>query len=131
MAKVRGRRASPLAAILWADAALELVGAAALLLWRDELRAWLGLGAATLPLAALFVVGAPAVALLIVTGSRRELVRALALGNLGAGLAGWAFFLVTWSSLEAEGRWIGPAASDTFLVLGVLELLALRRAPAA
>ena len=55
---------------------------------------------------------------------------ALAAGNIFAGIAGWLVFAAFKDELDPGGRWLLTAAADTFIVIGLLEILALRRTPA-
>lgn len=56
----------------------------------------------------------------------RELVLGLAGSNISAGLAGWIALALAWGSIDPGGRWILAAAADTFVLVGILELLVFR-----
>lgn len=68
--------------------------------------------------------------LAIVNLESRELVWALAFGNIAAGLAGWLVFTGWAGDFDTGGRWILSAAANSFILVGLLEALALRRTPA-
>ena len=117
--------------VVWADAALELVIAVVLtgVAWR--VHAWLDVGRPVALIAAVvFAIAAVAVAWLAWSPKTKpELVRYPAFGNIAGGAAVWAVALSHWDSFQPEGRWLVSAAADAFILIGVLELLALWRQP--
>lgn len=58
-------------------------------------------------------------------------VRALALANIAGGFAGWLVLVATWPRFEGEGRWLLGFVADSTILLGVAELLLLRRRDSA
>ena len=124
---------SPVRLALGLDAGCELAGALVLSLASGRVAdlfnvdsAYVWLAAAVFLLAA---IGVASVALIDIES--RELVWALAAGNIFAGIAGWLVFAAFRDELDPGGRWLLTAAADTFIVIGLLEFLALRRTPPA
>lgn len=115
--------------VLWADVAFQAVVGAVLLATATFADRWFDLSTATIYLlAAVFFIAAVA----IVPLARAEqpsarAVTSLAWANIAGGAAGWLVLLLRWDHFEAEGRWLLMFAADAFLVLGVAELIALRR----
>src|SRR5882672_3885693 len=114
----RPRRLS-LRAVLAADAALEFVVAAALLVPGSPVGGWLTLNTmASVVVGVVFLVAGVAIALF----SRDEqpkvrLVRGLAAGNAVGGLLGWVVLIAAWSHFEPQGRAVLGIASDLVLAL--------------
>lgn len=123
------RRYIPIRPLLIADAAFELVCAIVLALAAERVAGWLDVApAVTYVAAAVFAVATLGVG--FIARARRpepRLTRGLAIANVAGGLLGWALMTVFWGSFEPAGRALLGSASDVFLALGVLELLALRR----
>lgn len=115
--------------VLWADAGLELLVAAVLIGFPGPAEDWLHLHpAVSLSLAGIFL--AAGIALAAAAQSRRTIgafVRFLAWANIAGGTAVWLLLLDAWGYFPAEGRWMLAAAGDSFIVIGILELIALRR----
>lgn len=115
--------------VLWADASLELLMAVALAGFAWPMHAWLVVSEiATRGLAIGFA--GVAVALAVAAISRRTsfgFVRVLAWANIAGGVGLWLLLFGAWGHFPAEGRWILAAAGDSFIAIGVLELVALRR----
>jgi hypothetical protein len=115
--------------LLWADAALELVIAVALVGILGDPAEWLDVSPAAVWVAAgVFLVAAAAVAGLAAWRSTtRGLVQQLAVANVLGGMAVWAVALAFWGRFEVEGRTLVALAADGFILVGILEWLALRR----
>lgn len=115
--------------VLWADAAVELVVAVALVGLTTSIDTWFGIEA---PIAraggAIFVAAAAALAIMaIAERTPATLVRIVAWTNIAGGAIAWLALLGSWSSVSPEGRWLAAAVADAFILLGVLELVVLRR----
>ena len=118
----------PLTTLLAADAAIEIACGLALLAWRERFQAWFGINEiAVYSTAAVFLAAAIVPIAFIVSHASRPNVSALAWANVVGGAAGWLLFPFVWSYFEPEGRWIFAAVCDTFIALGVAQLIALRR----
>ena len=126
-AQASSRRPS-LRTALVLDAAFEFVAGAALLVFATTLGGWLHIGTLASAVAGVvfLVAGAFIASLLRTSRANSSVVRALALANTVGGCAGWIVAIAAWSSLDPAGRGVLGTASDLFLVIGVLELLALR-----
>jgi hypothetical protein len=115
--------------VLLADAAVELTVAVSLLVWHGEVARWLAIPElVVVGLGIAFLVAGPlvtAVALPRFIASARP----LAWANIAGGALGWLTLLTFWQPLPPEGRWLLAAASDAFIALGLLELVALRPLP--
>lgn len=124
-----GGQAPLLNRVLWADVSVEAAIGAVLLATATFADRWFDLASATIyVLAAVFFMAA----VTIVPLARAEqpsarAVTSLAWANIAGGAAGWLVLLLRWDHFEAEGRWLLMFAADAFLVLGVAELIALRR----
>jgi hypothetical protein len=122
----RARRLS-LRAVLAADAALEFIVAAALLVPGSPVGRWLTLNTiGGVVVGVVFLVAGAAVAFF----SRDErpnvqIVRGLAAGNAVGGLLGWAVLIAAWSRFEPQGRAVLGIASDLVLALAAFEWLRL------
>jgi hypothetical protein len=119
----------PVRLVLAADVLFELAVGATLLLLRDDAARWFGIPqAAVVAIGAIFLVTAvPIAALALQRTPDRNLVRGLASANVAGGIAGWIVFALAFGHLEPAGRWLLAAASDTAILIGAGELLALRR----
>jgi hypothetical protein len=118
-----------LRAILLADAAVELACGAALLAFAAQFEAWFGLPSVVVyGLAAVFLLAAAYPAWLAMGKTSPAPISTLAWANVAGGTVGWLAFPFLWGYFEPEGRWVFAAVCDTFIALGVAELLALRRA---
>jgi hypothetical protein len=124
------RRHLSLRALLIVDAAFELICAAVLAGAAGAASRWLGIETlVTYNLAFVFAIAAVGVGYIARVHQRAAtLVRALAIANLAGGVVGWMIMTVLWGSFDPPGRALLGSASDLFLALGVLELIALRRA---
>jgi hypothetical protein len=113
----------------WLDAALELVIAAALLAAFSPIAGWFDIAAGwVMGIGLVFAAAALAIGLLARSPNTSDsTVRALIMGNVAGGTAGWAILLFAWTSIDIEGRWLLGAASDSFILIAVLEMVALRR----
>ncbi len=120
----RSRRLS-LRALLAADAALEFLVAAALLVPGSPVGGWLMLNTtASVGVGVVFLVAGAAIAFF----SRDErpnvqIVRGLAVGNAVGGLLGWVVLIAAWSHVEPQGRAVLGIASDLVLALAAFEWL--------
>ncbi len=122
-------RLPSLRTLLVTDALFELVVGAALLAPGSPAGRWIGSPGLAAVLGAIFLAAAAGIALL----ARRPLpnpaaVRALAVANVAGGVVLWALLVVAWASLPPVARAASGAVADGCLLLGVLELLSLRRA---
>lgn len=122
---------SPVRLSLVLDAAVELVVASILVLANGSVADLLNLDSAIIWLAAAaFVLAAVGIAAIALADlESRELVWSLAAGNIFAGITGWLAFALFRGELDPGGRWLLTAAADMFIVVGLLEILALRRTP--
>ena len=55
----------------------------------------------------------------------RSSVQYLAFGNIAGGLAVWAMAIVEWDRFTPAGQWFVGATADAFVLLGLLEFVAL------
>lgn len=115
--------------VLWADAVLELILGFILLGLAGDPAGWLGTGTTVTFVAALvFVAAAVGVGVLAwLPSTSPETVRYLAFANIAGGVAVWGMTLLRWNDLTVEGRTLTGAAADAFILVGVLELVALAR----
>jgi len=123
-------RPSPiLRPILWVDAAVELVVGVFLLGLVGSPHEWLDVSrSASVVASIVFLVAALAVGFLALrVESSLAYVRYLAYANIVGGVVVWLALLIRWGEFDSEGRWLASAVADMFILLGVLELLALRR----
>lgn len=120
---------SPIRMSLLIDAAGELAGAVILAVAGAQLADAFSLDRAYIWLASgIFLAATVGIAgLVAVRVESRELVLGLAGSNIAAGLAGWIALILMWSAIDPGGRWVLAAAADSFILVGILELLALRR----
>ncbi len=127
MPTAHGHRARPLRAALATDAIFEFVCAALLIGAAGKLGDWLAIGTtATTVLGLVFAAAGLAICALLRV-DHGQLVRGLALANIIGGCIGWVVLLAAWSLFEPAGRAVLGSASDGFILVGALELLALRR----
>ena len=126
---VRPRMTPLVRKLLWADAAVEAAIALVLLGIVGRPHWWLNVEREVTVLgAAVFAVAAIAIA--VAAWHRRtsaQFVEYLAFANIAGGVAVWIAAIARWSDFEPEGRWLIAAGADAFLLLGVLELVALRK----
>lgn len=123
------RRYTSIRPLLIADAAFELACALVLALAAGRVGGWLDVATAIV-YAAAAVFAAAALGVGLIARARRpepRLTRWLGIANVAGGLLGWALMTLFWSSFQPAGRALLGSASDVFLALGLLELLALRR----
>ena len=114
--------------LLLVDALFEFAVAAALLGFAGTLGDWLGVGTPICVVGGV-IFAAAGVALAAMWRSYDPdpaAVQALAFANIAGGVAGWLAFAIAWSFFEPGGRAVLGTASDVFIALGVVELLALR-----
>jgi hypothetical protein len=115
--------------VLFTDAAVEVAIGAALLAWRGQIAGWLATpDRALVALGVVFLAAGPLVAAIALPRFVAS-ARPLAWANIAGGTLGWLTLLTVWQPLAPEGRWLLAAASDAFIAVGVLELVALRRMP--
>ncbi|MBI2766563.1 MAG: hypothetical protein HYX53_11725 [Chloroflexi bacterium] len=115
--------------ILAADAVFEFGAAAAMAVFAGQFARWLATAPAVFyVLAAAFAVAGGAITWL---ASRSvlpaEVLRLLARANILGGVVGWGLLIAIWRSFDPEGRWILGAAADSFIAIGLAEMLALRK----
>lgn len=123
-------RLGPVHLALLVDAAFELGVALALVFAGKRLADLLNLDSGWVWLfAAVFALAAATIAVIVVTGYSRELVWSLAAANIAGGLVLWLMFLFVRGQLDPGGRWMLAAVADSFLLVGLLEVLALWRTP--
>ena len=115
--------------LLWADAALELAIAVALVGVLGDPAEWLDVSPAAVWIAAgVFFAAAVAVAGLALWRSTTSgVVKQLALANVIGGVAVWVVALAFWGRFEVEGRTLVALAADGFILVGILEWMALRQ----
>jgi hypothetical protein len=121
------RNREPLTTILWADAGLEFLVALVCFALAGPASNWLGIPEAALYVAGVvFVVAGIAI---IPLARKPSVVGVTALGwaNIIGGAALWVVLALAWGSVAAEGRWVLAAVADSFIVVGVAELFALRK----
>ena len=112
------------------DAAFEFAAGVALLVFSTTIGGWLGIGTiASVGVGVVFLMAGAFIASML----RRQqpdlrMVRALAIANTIGGCAGWIFTIAAWTSLDPAGRAVLGTVSDAFLMIGVLELAAIRHA---
>ena len=125
-----GKTAPRLKTTLALDAAFEFAVAALLLLFREPFGDWLSIGSmACVVIGVVFAIaGVALVALYRQPHPDRDVIRTLAFANIAGGLAGWALVLAMWPHIDVWGRTSLGAASDIVILIGIFELLALRRA---
>ena len=115
--------------ILWADAAVELVVAFVLTGAVGRVHWWLNVERpVTFVAAAVFIAAAIAVGWMAWSEKTSPAaVRYLAFANIAGGAALWLGTILNWDRFESEGAWLIAAVADAFVVLGLLELFALRQ----
>ncbi len=126
---VRPGIAPVLRQILAADALVEFLVALGLCGLAGRSHEWFGVDrAVTLVASGVFLVAGFAIGFLAwFSRTRPAMVRQLAVANIAGGVVGWAALVLMWGRFEPEGRWLLSAGADAFILLGVLELFALRR----
>jgi len=117
-----------LRAVLIVDTAFEFLVGLLLLVFRDEFADGLDVASGAVAVAAVVFLGAGVALLGILFRPTTGLVRLVALLNIAAGLALWLVLALRWGSFEADSRWFTTAVANTFLALGALEWLGIRRA---
>ncbi len=112
------------------DAALELVIAVALALWPSTLADLYNVDPAVMwVLSGVFVAAAVAIAAIALSDlENRDLVWSLAALNIVGGLVLWGVFLTVRSSFDPGGSWLIPPVANSFILIGLLEIAAVRRA---
>jgi hypothetical protein len=125
-------RPGPVRLALYADAAFELIVAVLLgalastwadLFNVDEAVIWIA--------AAVFLMAGVGVGLIaILQIESREMVYALAGANIAGGVLLWLLFLILRDDFDPGARWAIAAVADSFILIGLLEIFALRRSPA-
>jgi hypothetical protein len=125
------RRYLPLRPLLIVDASFELICALLLAGAAGAMSRWLGIETfVAYVLAAVFLAAALGVGYIArVRRPAATVARGIAIANVAGGVAGWALMTLLWGSFDPPGRALLGSASDVFLALGVLELIALRRVP--
>lgn len=125
----RDRLTPLLRKVLWADAAVELGIALMLTGMLGRVHWWLNVDQpVTLIAAGVFAVAAVAVAWMAwYPKTSPEWVRYVAFANIAGGAALWLGAMLNWDRFESEGAWLIAAVADAFVVLGLLELFALRQ----
>jgi len=125
----RGNAPLSLRTTLLIDAAFEFVGGFVLVFAAGSMGDWLGFGS-TASVAAGIVFIAAGIAILQLARQPhpdRALVQPLAVANVAGGIAGWVLLIVGWSWFQPEGRWALGMASDAVIIIGLLQLRALKR----
>ncbi len=127
--EIHRSRSVSLRAVLAADAALEFIVAAALLMPGSPVGRWLTLNAiASVVVGVVFLVAGAAIAVFSRDGHPSvRMVRGLAAGNAVGGLLGWAVLIAAWSHFEPQGRAVLGIASDLVLALAAFEWLRIPR----
>jgi hypothetical protein len=115
--------------LLWADALIEAVIALVLAGLIGRAHWWLNVDrTVTLAGAALFAIAALVIA--FAARDRRtspEFVQYLGFANVAGGLALWVGAILRWDHFEDEGHWLIAAGADAFILIGILQLVALRK----
>ena len=107
------------------DSAFEFVAGAALIVFAGTFGDWLAIGAtACMVLGVVFLAAGVAIAGLARSPDPGT-VRALAYANIAGGAGLWVAFFAAWSALAPGGRFVLGAAADAFILIGILELLAI------
>ncbi|MEX0782571.1 MAG: hypothetical protein WD557_07975 [Dehalococcoidia bacterium] len=121
----------PVRLALYADAAFELIVAVLLAVWASTWADLFNVDEAIIWLAALvFLMAALGVGLIAVLQVEvRELVYSLAGANIAGGVVLWAFFAILRDDFDPGAQWAIAAVADSFILIGLLEILALRRSP--
>ena len=110
------------------DAAFELAVGLALVLLRADFAVWWDIPeAAVVVIGVVFLAAFVGLAVLIFVPIEPVVLRALAFGNIGAGIAGWLLFAVFFGRFEPEGRWTLAAIADAFVLVGIAEWLVSSR----
>jgi hypothetical protein len=119
--------------LLAADAAVEAVVGLLLLGIVGRPARWLDLPEGVLLVAAsVFFVAAIALAAAALSRSTSlSFVRQLAWANMAGGAVLWVWIAFSWGTFEPEGTSLAILAADSFILLGVLEWLAVRKAGAS
>ncbi|HEX6030837.1 MAG TPA: hypothetical protein VFY90_05345 [Tepidiformaceae bacterium] len=122
---------SPVRSALLLDAAFELVGAAMMVVAGGTFADLLNVNRIVLWIAAgvFLAAGIGIAAAVNADFESRELVWSLAVANIAGGVVLWVLLGVAWGHFEAGGRWLLGAVADMFILVGVLEIVALRRTP--
>ncbi len=115
--------------VLFADAALEFIIGVALLGFVGSPDRWMDVDrGVTLVAAGVFLVAAIAVLVMaLMPRTSRAAVQYLAFGNLTGGIAIWLFTILNWDRFLPEGHWFIGATADAFVLIGLLEFVALWR----
>ncbi len=121
------RNRQPLSVILWADAGIEFLVAILCFALAGPASNWLGLEQGTLYVAGVVFVVAGIAIIPLARKPSPVAVTGLAWANIIGGGAAWVVLVLAWGTIAAEGRWVLAAVADSFIVLGIAELLALRR----
>ena len=115
--------------VLAADAVLEAVIGVVLLGLVGKPHVWLDVDRGVTLIAAGVFLGA-AIAVAVAAALPRTsagFVRQLAFANVAGGLTLWAVLALQWDDFRTEGRWLVAAAADAFVLIGLVEVFALRR----
>lgn len=121
------RSRSPLSTVVWADVTLELVVAALCFALARPAAGWFGLERGTLYVVGVVFLVAGIALIPLARKPTPGTVVPLAWTNIIGGAAAWLVLVLAWSSFEPEGRWVLAAIADSFIAIGALEHLALRR----
>ena len=132
MASRTAPRLNPVRLALYADAAFELVVAALLAAWSSHWADLFNVDQGVIwAAAAIFLLAAVGIGLIAMLQiESRELVWALAGTNIVGGVGLWLLFLLLRDDFDDGARWAIAAVADSFILVGLLEILALRRTPA-
>jgi hypothetical protein len=122
-------RAPSVRTALVIDAAFEFAVGAALVMLAPTLGDWFAFGEqVSIAIGGVFMLAGVAILMLVRKHPVDEpTVRALALANITGGAIGWVAVIAAWSLLEPGGRWLLAMGSDVAIIVGLLELAALRR----
>lgn len=124
-------RLHPVRLALYADAAFELIVAVLLAVlpstWADlfnveEAVIWAVAGAFLLAAGGIGLVAALQI-------ESREVVWGLAAANIAGGLLLWLLFVWMRGDFDPGARWANAAVADTLILIGLLEVVALRESP--
>lgn len=121
------RPKSALGTVLWADVALELIVAVLCFALAGSAAGWFAVDRVVFYVAgAVFAAAAVAIVPLALKPGA-NLAAPLGWANIAGGCAAWVVLALAWGTFAAEGRWVLAAVADSFIAVGVLELVAVRR----
>lgn len=121
------RPKSALGTVLWADVALELIVAVLCLALAGSAAGWFAVDRVVFYVAGAVFAAAALVIVPLALKPGANLAAPLGWANIAGGCAAWVVLALAWGTFAAEGRWVLAAVADSFIAVGVLELVAVRR----